>query len=182
MRKIALVIVLGLSINLLSCTSNSIEKDNKTKTESMQSNSEDKEVEKADNYEFSTSLEKGYFIRKTIQNGDMTKDEIYNKASLDKLVEDINNKNSSELVSVEYLYDGAKYTINKLRKICYDGNKVIEKSYDTISNKEEFVLTDTVEYSMIIVKDYGDDIKYSFSTKDKDEIKLLSFKKSEVVN
>lgn len=182
MRKIALVILLGLSINLISCTSKSIEKENKSGAESVQSSSENEEIEEADNYEFNTSLVKRYFIKKTTFDGKENKDEIYNKSSLDKVVDDINKGNASELISIDYLYEDGKYTVNKLRKLKFDGNKIIEKFYDTISDRNKFSLTDTVEYSKINVKDDGENLIYEFYLYGKDGINKVSFSKNEIMN
>lgn len=182
MRKIALVILLGLSINLVSCTSRSKEKENTSGPESVQSNSENEEIEGADKYEFNTSLENGAFIRKTTFDGKENKDEICNKSSLDKVVDDINKGNISELVSIDYLYEDGKYTVNKLRKLKFDGNKIIEKFYDTISDRNKFTLTDTVEYSKINVKDDGENLIYEFYLCGKDGIDIVSFSKNEIMN
>ncbi|MBE6051669.1 MAG: hypothetical protein E7214_13730 [Clostridium sp.] len=182
MKKIVLVILLILSINLVSCTLGFTGKESKSKIESVQNTLGNEEIEEENKYEFNTSLENGHFIRKITFNGQENKEEIYNKSSLDKFVDDTNKGNKSELVSIDYLYQDKRYTVNKLRKLKFDGNKIIEKFYDTVSDRNKFALTDTVEYSKINVRDDGENLIYEFYLYDKDNIDIVSFNKNEVTN
>ncbi|MDY5910650.1 MAG: hypothetical protein SPJ62_01275 [Inconstantimicrobium porci] len=131
-------------------------------------------------YSFDTALSKGYVIRKTISNGNVHKDEIYNKHSLDEFIDNIKKGKSKEIVIVEFLDQKGVLSINKLCKLKFDGKNVTADYYDTITNKEEFKLTDTAKYKTVNVKDVGDGIKYFFTADNNDEIQLISFNKKEI--
>ena len=131
-------------------------------------------------YSFDTALSKGYVIRKTISNGNVDKDEIYNKHSLDGFIDNIKKGKSKEIVIVEFLDQKDVLSINNLCKLKFDGKNVTADYYDTITNKEEFKLTDTAKYKTVNVKDVGDGIKYFFTADNNDEIQLISFNKKEI--
>ncbi|MBU3158076.1 DUF4362 domain-containing protein [Clostridium estertheticum] len=113
--------------------------------------------------------------------------EIYNINRLDNFMKNMDKGKKDNIRIVDYAKDITGTWINKLYELKYDGNKIIYFEYDTYSNPNAFIPSQSSIYNKIIKRDLLDTISYRIcgsenEIKNDNCAKLISFYKSSIID